>query len=117
MKRLYMMIVLILSSALCMWGQDRISGRVTDTDKLPVIGAGVMIDGTTVGTVTDMDGRWELNAAKGAKVTVSCMGYASYTFTVGDAAVYDVVLDADSNFLDEVVVVGYDTQKKVNLTG
>ncbi len=97
--------------------QNRISGTITDNDSFPVPGAGIIVEGTSTGTVSDLDGKWELDADPGQKLIVSCMGYASQSILVSDRSVYDCVLVPDNQFLEEVVVVGYDTQKKVNLTG
>lgn len=116
MKRT-LIIILALCLGTVLAAQNRITGTVVDADSYPVIGAGVMIKGTSKGAVTDGDGKFSLEAVKGDVVTVSSLGYVSYSFTVSDKTVYDVVLQVDSEFLDEVVVVGYDTQKKVNLTG
>ncbi len=116
MKKTVIISFLICLSSL-VFAQNRISGTILDSDNYPVIGAGVMIDGTTTGTVTDIDGAFVLDAAPGSKITVSSLGFLSVTFTVTDKAVYDLVLQPDSQLLEEVVVVGYDTQKKANLTG
>ena len=81
----------------------------------PVIGATVIIDGTTTGTITDFDGNASLQGvAKGAIVKVS---YQTQSITVGSQAAVTVTLKEDSEMLDEVVVVGYGTQRKSNLTG
>lgn len=119
MKRLrtFLLMPILLCIGIVASGQTIISGTVTDAENVPVIGAGVMIDGTSSGAVTDMDGKWTLAASEGSSVTVSCMGFSPKTFVVGKSSVYNIVLEVDSNFLEEVVVVGYDTQKKVNLTG
>ncbi len=97
--------------------QSLLTGTVKDTDGIPVPGAAVMIEGTTAGTMTDMDGRWSLKASEGQTLVASCLGYADSRRKVGSATVIDFVLEVDAAFLDEVVVVGYDVQKKVNLTG
>ena len=95
-----------------------VSGVLLDTDGLPVIGAGVMVVGTMHGTVTDENGRWSLNLEdENVSIEFSSMGYQSQVVNVAGRSDFDVVLKIDSQFLDEVVVVGYGTQKKVNLTG
>ncbi len=78
-----------------------------------------MVSGTTNGAVTDLDGKWTLNVKSGAvKLEASCLGFAQAEVSVpaGQAKV-DIVLEADNQLLEETVVVGYGTQKKVNLTG
>lgn len=96
----------------------RISGKIVDRTGAPVIGASVMVPGTLQGAVSDMDGNFSLDVEAGVSVLdVSCIGYAAYRLELGDGNVYEIVLSEDRELLDEVVVVGYGTQKKVNLTG
>ncbi len=116
MKKLFIISFLMCLGSL-VFAQNRISGTILDSDNYPVIGAGVIVDGTTTGTTTDIDGKFSLEVAPGSKVTISSMGFLTATITVTDKAVYDIVLQPDSQLLEEVVVVGYDTQKKANLTG
>ncbi len=72
---------------------------------------------TTNGTITDVDGKFTLNVSVGAKLKVSYIGYNDQQITVGNSNSYTIILKEDTESLDEVVVVGYGTQKKVNLTG
>ena len=96
----------------------KISGVVLDADGIPVIGAGVMIAGTNQGTITDESGLWTLTIPNdNVTLEISAMGLTSQTLTVAGRTNFDVVLKTDTQFLDEIVVVGYGTQKKVNLTG
>ena len=96
----------------------KLSGKVVDASGMPVIGAGVMVEGTGTGTVTDVDGSYSLDSvSENTVLEISCMGYQSVTVEVGNRKVLDVTLREDTQFLEEVVVVGYGTQKKVNLTG
>ena len=123
MKRLRYILVTVLALFACAGlyaqnGTRQINGTVTDKTGEPVIGASVIVPNTTVGTSTDVDGRYVLSVPDNTKlVEVACIGYATSTVTLGPSAVYDVILADDTNFLDEVVVVGYGVQKKVNLTG
>ena len=95
-----------------------VSGVVKDKTGAPIPGVTVMIPNTSVGTITDMDGRYSMDVPSGtAALEVMSMGYTTVTITLGKASVYDVVLEEDTLALEEVVVVGYGTQKKVNLTG
>ena len=83
-----------------------------------VIGAAVMVKGTTNGAITDLDGIFSLNAPSGSEILVSAMGYEDYSFVAGNGMEsLDIQLKPSAQFLEEVVVVGYGTQKKVNLTG
>lgn len=87
-------------------------------NKEPVIGANVLVKGTTIGGITDINGRVALaNIDPNAVLVVSYMGYTTQEVPVNGKNSLTIVLTEDSQFLDEVVVVGYGTQKKVNLTG
>ena len=95
-----------------------VSGVVYDSDGLPVIGAGVMVQGSLNGTVTDENGRWTLELEDdNVTLEISSMGYQSQSVAVKGRSDFTVTLAADTQYLDEVVVVGYGIQKKVNLTG
>lgn len=97
---------------------NKIAGKVVDENQEPIIGASVMILNTTQGTVTDLDGNFELEAVSGeAKLQVSFIGYKSRILTWNGRSVLKIVLQEDNKLLDEIVVVGYGTQKKGNLTG
>ena len=96
---------------------SRISGVVVDQTGLPVIGANVSVKGTTNGTITDMDGKFDLEVPAGAQLVVSYIGYITQEFAVGNKTTFQIVLKEDTQNLEEVVVVGYGVQKKVNMTG
>ena len=92
-------------------------GNVKDAAGEPVIGASVVVKGTTNGTITDFDGNFELSGvSKGATLEISFVGFATQTITFNGQAI-NVVLKEDNEMLDELVVVGYGVQKKANLTG
>ncbi len=95
-----------------------VTGKVTDENGEPVIGAGVMETDGPNGTITSADGtyRIELASSEGG-LTFSGMGYKDLTVNVSGRAVVDVVLETDINYLDEIVVVGYGVQRKSDLTG
>lgn len=91
----------------------RVAGVVTDSNGESIIGASVMIKGTTTGTVTDMDGQYEIYVdSKNAIIEISYLGYQTETIKINGRKNINVVLHEDSKALDEVVVVGYGTQKK-----
>lgn len=94
-----------------------ITGQIVDAAGEPVIGANVLVKGTTNGTVTDIDGKFSLNVDAGAVLEISYIGYLSQEIVVGNQAVINVTLREDTKALDEVVVIGYGTQKKADLTG
>lgn len=96
---------------------SNLSGIVSD-EMGPVMGASVIIKGTTNGTITDLDGNFTLNdVRKGEVIVISFIGYASQEVVFNGQSSLRVALKEDTQKLDEVVVVGYGTQKKVNLTG
>ena len=92
-----------------------ISGKVIDTGGQPVIGAAVMIPGTTNGATTDLDGNFTLRVAPGTSLEVSCIGYT--TQRVSAANGMTITLADDTEMLEETVVIGYGVQKKSDLTG
>ena len=94
-----------------------VRGRVTDEAGTPVVGAGIMVQGTTVGTVSDLDGMYVLNQVPtNAILEFSSIGYESQTVAVAGSSVINVVLREDTLLLDDVVVIGYGTQKKSVVT-
>ena len=96
-----------------------VTGTIVDNMGLPVIGANVILkDNPGVGTITDIDGKFTLEVPVGAILSVSYIGYLDQTVQVTDSkSSYDITLHEDTQKLDEVVVVGYGVQKKVNMTG
>ena len=93
------------------------SGRVVDAGGKPIVGATVILSGTTVGTTTDSEGRFMIRAAQGNTLEFSCLGYDPARVTVGSKSKIDVTLQESTSTLDDVVIVGYGVQKKANLTG
>lgn len=82
-----------------------------------MIGVNVTVLGTTTGVITNIDGKYSLKVPAGKSLKFSYVGYIAQTVKVGDKSVIDIVLEENSKALDEVVVVGYAVQKKVNLSG
>lgn len=101
------------------FAQERtVSGTVADKTGLPVIGAAVIdVQNRTSGTLTDLDGNFSLNVSSGTSLEISFMGYKTVTVPVGDNDFLSVTLEDDTEFLDEVVVIGYGTVRKRDLTG
>jgi TonB-linked SusC/RagA family outer membrane protein len=98
--------------------QKKISGKVVDSQGLPVPGATIIVNGTQVGTITDMDGNFTLNIPANAKtLTVSFVGMTSKEVTIGNSSNFAVVLADETVGIDEVVVVGYGVQKKESVVG
>lgn len=96
----------------------KISGVISDVNGDPVIGANIFVVGTANGTVSDMNGRFEISAPVGATLKITYIGYLDkeVKVTSGKTA-YDIVIVEDNQTLDEVIVVGYGSQKKSNITG
>ena len=107
-----------LVSAWTLSAQTTIKGVVTDESGEPLIGAGVVVEGTTIGTVTGIDGDYELTVpADAVNLVFSFIGLSEQTVPIAGQTVINVVLKVDSTFLDEVVVVGYQTVKRRDLLG
>ena len=94
-----------------------LTGRIVDNNGEAIIGANVVVKGTTNGTVTDIDGNFSIEADPNSVLNISYIGYLSKEIVVGNQKTINVVLLEDTKTLDEVVVIGYGTQKKADLTG
>ena len=118
--KLFLMSVLVLLGP-ALWAQNSVtlSGSVVEAGTgLPVIGASVLVKGTTTGVVTDLDGNFKLSAPKASTVVISYIGFTDYTMEASkDASGLKIRLEESAEFLKEVVVVGYGSVKKENLTG
>ncbi len=98
--------------------KNKVSGTVKDTDGEPIIGANVTVKGnSSIGTITDIDGRFTIDASADAVLQITFIGFAPQEVKVGNRKVISITLTEDTEILDEVVVVGYVTQKKTNITG
>ena len=97
--------------------QIKVSGVVKDSMGEPVIGASVVEKGTSNGIITDINGNFSLSVTSGATLAISYIGYKTQEVQAVTGKVIDVTLKDDTEMLEEVVVVGFGTQKKVNLTG
>lgn len=124
-KHLYgtvMMLLLLLQPAIALRANPSqnksVSGVVTSaTDNEPLIGVSVLIKGSSTGTITDINGKYSINARNGDKLVFSYIGFKNQEITVGAQATIDIVLQEDTKVLDEVVVIGYGVQKKKLVTG
>lgn len=94
-----------------------IKGVVKDATGEPIIGANVLVKGSTTGVITDLDGNFTLEVPTDAILQISYIGYLPQEIKVTNQTTFNIELKEDSKTLDEVVVVGYGTQKKANLTG
>ncbi|MCR4565146.1 MAG: TonB-dependent receptor plug domain-containing protein, partial [Bacteroidales bacterium] len=111
--------VVLLFIALTASAQKKaISGTVFDNDNVPLIGAAVMIgNDASTGVITDLDGNFTIQAKPSDVLTVSYIGFANQTVTVGNQTKLTIVLSPDQNVLEDVVVIGYGSVKKSDLTG
>jgi len=94
-----------------------ISGTVTDSNKEAVIGANVLLKGTSTGTITDVEGKYQLTVPENGTLVFSSVGYTSQEIAVNKRRIINVTLSDDIMLIDEVVVVGYGTVRKSDLTG
>ena len=108
-------VVALLLSGTAAFAQQVSRGKVLDSKGEPIIGAAVLVPGTTNGAVTDIDGNFELRVAPGTTLEVSCIGYV--TKQVSAAPSMTVTLEDDSLMLEEAVAVGYGTMRKSDVTG
>ena len=117
-KRFITVMLALLFIGAQVFAQTAVSGKVTDQSGEPLVGVNVLVKGTTTGTMTDLDGNFSLsNLKQGAVLVFSSIGYASEEVTVGSQRTINVQLKDDSAFLDEVVVVGYGTARKKDVSG
>jgi TonB-linked SusC/RagA family outer membrane protein len=111
-------IALFMSTiAMAQGGGTTVSGTVTDASQLPMVGVSVTVEGTDDGTITGINGEYTIKVPANGSLTFSFIGYKSQTVAVGTKTTVNVQMAEDNTTLDEVVVVGYGTQKKANLTG
>ncbi|MBD8491309.1 TonB-dependent receptor [Echinicola sp. CAU 1574] len=97
--------------------QQLISGKITDEQGAPLPGATIRVKGTSLGTVTDLDGNFSIEVAEGGVLQVSYVGYVSQEIAVNGQSTISIQLEPDATQLDEMVVVGYGTQKRSDVTG
>ncbi|MDA3878921.1 MAG: TonB-dependent receptor [Prolixibacteraceae bacterium] len=112
--------IAFLASLLCITGfaqGQTVSGKVTDSSGEPLIGVNVTIPGTTTGVTTNIDGNYSLSVPADSRLQYSFIGYVTQTVNVGAQSTIDIILVEQSLDIDEVVVVGYGTMKKADLTG
>ena len=118
MKKNICCIFFVLLISFPLYAQQRITGNVSDSQGDPLPGVNVLVKGTTIGVVSDSNGAYSIDAPnKESVLTFSFVGFSTQEYTVGDQRQINVVLEEDTKVIDEVVVVGYGVQKKVNLTG
>ncbi len=114
-KLRYLFLLAALAMSFCAVAQQMVSGTVVDSKHEPIIGATVLVKGSTVGTSTDFDGKFSLNVSEGATLSISYVGFTSAEVAATNNMT--VVLKENAEVLDELVVIGYGSVKKSDLTG
>ncbi len=94
-----------------------VTGKVVDKNNGPIIGAYVVVMGTSTGTSTGVDGSYTINAPANGTLQFTCIGYKTQEVMIAGRNNIPVIMADDAEFLEETVIVGFGTQKKVNLTG
>lgn len=112
-----LLIVLMVGFAATGWSQSSVSGVVTDSEQTPIPGASVIINNTSKGVVTDFDGVYKIDVEKGDELVFSYLGYENVVLVYNGQSKLDVQLNEDASVLDEVVVIGYGSVKRTDLTG
>ncbi|MBQ0074147.1 MAG: TonB-dependent receptor [Prevotella sp.] len=115
MRCLVLLAFLSVTTSLFAQSTRKVSGNVTDESGEPLIGVTVMISGTSRGAVTDMDGHFSLEAPEDAKLEFSYVGYTKQVLPASNTMT--ITMESDQKVLNELVVIGYGTQKKTDLTG
>lgn len=98
------------------WGQNLKGKVISATDNNPIMGASVVIKGTTIGAITDQNGTFSLQGKKGVTLVITCVGYTREEIPIGKDFFFNILLNENTQVLDKVVVIGYGTQKKADLT-
>ncbi len=118
LKKTFLALGLAIAVSFSAFAQNvTVKGTVTDATGEPVIGASVLVVNTTNGAVTDVDGTYSLVAPADATLEVACMGYASQRISVQGRTTINVILDSDAQALDALVVIGYGSARKADVTG
>ena len=104
--------------SLPLWQQqeERIEGTILDENGEPIIGASIVVEGTTNGVISDFDGHFELNVPRKATIIISYIGYKNQIIVIGKEKNLRIIMEEDTEVLDEVVVVGYGTTSKRKTT-
>ena len=118
LRRVYSTFLLSMFCVLAFAQGKQITGVIKDGTGEPMIGVNVLVKGTTNGTITDFDGKFAISDVKNSDVlTITYVGYVQQSIPVGNQTTFNIILKEDTETLDEVVVIGYGTVKKRDLTG
>jgi TonB-linked SusC/RagA family outer membrane protein len=116
--KVFLMLLIFITGTSGIFAQRTVTGTVLDADKQPVVGANVVVMGTNIGAITDINGKYSINVPSSTSILAfSFIGYVTKEIPAGTNAIIDVTLDTEAMALNEVVVVGYGVVKKRDLTG
>src|SRR5450759_4835432 len=116
--RVFLLLLFFVAGTAGAYAQRTVTGTVVDKDQLPVTGANVVVKGTQIGAITDGLGKFTIAVpSTGNTLVISFIGYTSQEVPIGTSSVINVILQLEPTSLDEVVVVGYGTQKRATITG
>ena len=115
--KLILMMMLLFSGSLLAQTSYTLTGNVSDADNIGIIGANVIVDGTSRGTITDIDGNYAISVSNGDVLQISYLGYSTQSITITNQTALNISMMEDAAQLDEVVVVGYGSRKKSHNTG
>ena len=115
----WLLICILMLSFVSTKAQDKINitGQITDETGMPLLGVNVLVEGTNRGAVSDFDGNYTIKASKGEVLVFSSIGFTNQSITIADNTTINIVLAQDSQELEQVVVIGYGTQRKIEVTG
>jgi TonB-dependent starch-binding outer membrane protein SusC len=115
--RLFLSVILMLNISTIVWAQAQVSGLVVDNEEAPLPGVTIVLKGTTTGQVTDLDGRFKINAKAGDVLEFRFLGMQNQEITLKDLNDLKVTLLPNANLINEVVVTGYGSQRRSDVTG
>ncbi len=116
-KKFSWLVCLGMALSLTAFAQNHtVTGTITDDQGEPVVGAAIMVKGTTTGAVTEVDGSYSISVAPDATLLISCIGFKDQTIAVGGNGKINVTLESDAAMLDNAVVIGYGTAKRADVT-
>jgi len=115
--KLILLMMLLLNVSLYAQDSYTLSGNISDADNIPIIGANILIEGSTRGAITDIDGNYDIQVNSGDVLLISYLGYSAQSIPITTQRVLNISMFEDANQLDEVVVTGYGTRKKSHNTG
>jgi TonB-dependent starch-binding outer membrane protein SusC len=116
--KVFLTLLFLITCTSGIFAQRTVTGTVLDTEKQPVVGANVVVKGTNVGAITDINGKYTINVPSSSSIiSFSFIGYVSKEAVAGNSSVIDMTLETEATALSEVVVIGYGTVKKRDITG